>query len=221
MGWYSVYAKGQHGYPQPEDEYLSRTYANACLRCGVHDQQVASFHVRKPNLAPHSHFAQLNWCFDTFFVSTEVADAAREEGIRGVRFMPVLEHRSGNELTGRVQLGVEVVVACAETTRLPLITCRPNNEESKWSLPGEKRYLPSTPFCGSVKHHPPTTPVIDPAAVPVGVDIFQTDEWFGSGGSAFRLTICSERFTEFVARHQFRGLSFNSVRTWGYSRRDA
>jgi len=50
-------------------------------------------------------------------------------------------------------------------------------------------------------------------------DVFQTAEWFGSGGAADRLTLCSERFAELVSSSGWRGLEFRSVQANGWSER--
>jgi len=83
---------------------------------------------------------------------------------------------------------IGTVVACAETSRLPTVTCQPKNEESAFESfgGGEKRYPPTAPYCGRVKHHPPTTLGINATAMFDAPDLVLTAEWFGSGGSAFR-----------------------------------
>jgi hypothetical protein len=99
------------------------------------------------------------------------------------------------------------------------VTCVPNNEESQWNSPGVKRYPSETPFCGQIKSHLPTEVVLNHSDLSIAPDLFQSQEWFGSGGGAFRLTICSERFRDFVIRHKLRGVGFNSVQLTGHSHR--
>lgn len=218
--WFSIYSLGHHGYPEPGVEHITRTYADACPRCGTHGAQVAPFRVKAARRARHSDFLQLNWCFDAFFVRTEVAEAIREEGLGGVGYESIVEHRSGTKLLDRVQLTFDVVESCVETSRLPAVTCRPNNEESFLALHGEPWFPSTTPYCGSVKHHPPNSVAVHPEAIPRALDVFQTAEWFGSGGAAFRLTLCSQRFVEFVEERRLRGIGFRPVTVSGYSLRD-
>ncbi|HEU5182297.1 MAG TPA: hypothetical protein VFW45_16040, partial [Candidatus Polarisedimenticolia bacterium] len=186
--WYLVWARGHHGFPQPEDGYSVCTYRNWCARCGQHDEQIAPFRVRRA-LAGHSHFLQLNWQFDVFFVSSEVGARIVSEGISGVDLGPVLEHKSSREMPERQQLMIRTIAACAETSKLPRVTCQPKNEESAYDAfgIGEKRYPTTAPYCGRVKHHAPTTLAVDPIALFDAPDLVLTAEWFGSGGSAFRL----------------------------------
>jgi hypothetical protein len=218
MTFLQVLAQGHHGYPQPENDYYNFVYATFCLRCGVHGSQRAPFRVRRGRLAPHSSFAQMNWIFDAFFVHAEVAMELAGSGIYGVSFGPVLDHRTGDELQDRRQLLTSAVISCVETSRLPAVTCRPDNEESKWNIvAGRTRYNESTPYCNNLKHHAPTSVPIRIDAIGNAPDLFQTAEWFGSGGEAHRLTLCSERFAELVTSRGWRGLEFRNVQDGGRS----
>ena len=220
MIFLQVFAKGHHGYPQPEDEYYKVVYPNFCLRCGMHGQQAAPFRLKRTDGAPHSSFVQINWVFDAFFVHQEVARELASAGISGVSFGPVLNHRTGGELDNRVQLMISRTINCAETSRLPAATCEPDNEEHKVKfLGGRSRYNTLTPYCGGVKYHQPTSLAIKSDALDNAPDVFQTAEWFGSGGAADRLTLCSERFAELVSSSGWRGLEFRSVQANGWSER--
>ncbi len=215
-----VGARGHHGYPQPEDDYLTTVYSTCCLRCGIHGPQIAPFRFKRSAVAAHSSFLQLNWVFDAFFVRKEVALGITEAGITGISYSPALDHRTGEELADRVQL-LMPTIACAETSQLPVVTCRANNEESKWSMDtGEKRYSPETPYCGRVKHHAPSSLAVHPDALKNAPDLFQTEEWFGSGGEAHRLTVGSARFVNLVRDLKWRGLQFRRVLQEGFSERN-
>lgn len=219
--FFEVLASGHHGYPQPEDDYRS-VYENACPRCGIHGQQIRPFRIHKPGLAQHSAFLQLNWVFDAFFVHREVADTLSRASLTGIAFGPVVDHRSGDEVNDRVQLLIDTAVSCAETTRLFAMTCRPDNEETirlRDTFPTWKanfvKFPPET-FCGRTKHHRPSSVGIGtlPGDIP---DVFQTEEWFGSGALAFRLTVASERFAEFVQKQNWRGVEFRKIEQGGLS----
>lgn len=207
-----VVAQGHHGYPQPEHDYFRLAYDSFCLRCGIHGAQRAPFRLKQVQRAPHSDFVQLNWIFDALFVRPEVAAELSASGMSGISFGPVLDHRSGNELPDRQQLLGDTVISCAETAGLPTVTCRADNEESQWKLTaGRTRYDDSTPYCGGIKYHPPVSLALKPDALASPPDLFQTAEWFGSGGAAHRLMLCSARFAELVTSRGWRGLEFRSV----------
>ena len=222
MPFFEVNAQGHHGYPQPEDEYYRLVYSNFCPRCGISDQQIAPFRMKRSQRAQHSDFLQLNWVFDALFVTPGVAADLGISTLTGIAFGPVLDHRTGDKLGERVQLLIPTVIRCAQTSQLPTVTCRPNNEEAavfKSFTAGEKRYTPETPFCGRVKYYPPTSLAISLEGSGDTPDLFQTAEWFGSGGSARRLTLASERFVALVRQHGWRGLTFGRVREIGISER--
>jgi len=214
-----MHANGHHGYPQPEDTWELDCFKSACVRCGLRGNQSTPLRIRQPK-APHSHVIQLNWLFDVFLFKPDVLDFLLDSGLFGMSSMNILNHKSRNIIDDRVQLYVHNSISCVETSLLPKVTCRPNNEESKFTLLGPKKYPPSTPFCGSVKSHPPTKIVLNLEALHDAPDIFLSEEWFGSGGQAFRLTICSERFVTIFSEQRFRGVSFEPVFFDGVSMRE-
>jgi len=138
--WFVVYAQGHHGYPQPENEsWEALVYEAGCLRCGVHGPQRAGFRLRRSNRAPHSHFRQINWVFDAWFVRPAVEAALRAANLSGLVFRDAIDHESGAPLEETRQLVVSTILDGADTTRLQSVTCRPNNEEGS-PLGGPMRY---------------------------------------------------------------------------------
>jgi hypothetical protein len=200
-------ASGHHGYPQPEDGYKDGLYADVCHHCGIHGEQSASFRMRDEPKTRHSQFLQLNWVFDAFFVRPDVAMDCASAGLSGFDFAPVLRDSTGIPLSSVVQLRIATVLPGALVNRLPPVTCRPHNEEGRAPDPP----FVKGPYCNRVKHHPPTTLGLSSTALSGPPDIFQTVEWFGSGGRAWRATIVSERFAKLIAVRRWRGVSFKDV----------
>jgi hypothetical protein len=245
--WFSVGTRGHSGYPQPEKnfQYLKMVYEGACMRCGIFDRQVAPFRFKKSGRASPSGFTQLNWVDDAFFVPPSFAEEILKAGISGVSFRPAVFHRSNVDCPDRVQMVIPTLIACAETSRLPTVTCKAENEEvvslraffAKWdavhyggkppALSPEaeerirkvKEQIAAIPYCGRVKFHPPTALALRPDNLKDAPDLFQTAEWFGSGGSASRLTLASERFVGFVKQSRWKGLVFQSASQSGWSER--
>jgi len=245
--WFRVGGRGHSGYPQPENnfQYLKIVYEGVCMRCGIFDRQVAPFRFKKSGRASPSGFTQLNWVDDAFFVPPSLRDQILEDGITGVSFRPAVFHRADVICPDRVQMVVPTIIACAETSRLPTVTCKPENEEvvalralfAKWDakLYGgkrpalspeaeekiriEKQRIAAIPYCGRIKFHPPTALVLTPEKLEDAPDLFQTAEWFGSGGSAYRLTLASERFVNLVRERRWKGLVFQRTRQSGFSER--
>ena len=245
--WFTVGARGHSGYPQPEKnfQYLKMVYEGACMRCGIFDRQVAPFRFKKSGRASPSGFTQLNWVHDAFFVPPSFAEEILKAGISGVSFRPAVFHRSNVDCPDRVQMVIPTLIACAETSRLPTVTCKPENEEkirlramfAKWDAVHyggkppelspeaevrtrrEKERIAAIPYCGRVKFHPPTALALKSDKLKDPPDLFQTAEWFGSGGSAFRLTVASERFVSLVKELRWKGLVFQSASQSGWSER--
>jgi len=219
VNWYQMFAKGHHGYPQPEDSYDLELYESVCQHCGIHGPQANPIRLRITSKAPHSGFIQPNWVFDLFLIRSEIEPLLLKEGFNSISFEPVIEHRSNAVSENLRQLCIRKIIPSAEVSLLPKVTCIPNNEESRFDLPGTKRYPPETPFCRQIKSHPPTSLVLNHPDLSCAPDLFQTEEWFGSGGSAFRLTICSERFRNFVIQNKLRGIGFDIIQLTGHSLR--
>jgi hypothetical protein len=104
MTIFEVSAQGNHGYPQPEDGYRELVYSDFCPRCGIHGSQIAPFRLDRHQRGQHSTFLQLNWVFDAFFTHPDVAADLVNAGVTGITFRPVLDGRTGNESSDRVQL---------------------------------------------------------------------------------------------------------------------
>lgn len=210
--WFIVGAKGHHGYPQPENSWDSHTYDEICKSCGVYGSQVAPYRFRRSNRRTNSHFLQLNWIFDAWFVRPEVETVLRRSGLSGMDFGPALDHKSGLPLDNLRQLVVTGRVENIEISKLSTVTCMPRNEEA------ETYPQPHTgPFCGTVKYHPPTHVVIPAQALSGVADLALTSAWFGSGGCAYHYTVASQRFAELVRENRWRGLDFSAISHAGHS----
>jgi hypothetical protein len=213
-----VYAKGHHGYPYPDIGYGEHAYENWCHHCGIHGAQHADFRVRGIG-APHSAFVQLNWAFDTWFVRNDIAIELLTSGLTGFSFRTIIDAKSGQVVDSHRQLIIDTIVESIDTAALPTVTCRKDNEESQFRLPGmtiaEER---GSPYCGQLKHHPPTVVGLS-GDLTTTRDVFQSTEWFGSGGSAFRMTIASRRFVDFIRTKRWRGLECKVAVVGGKSSR--
>jgi hypothetical protein len=227
--WFSIGARGNSGYPQPEKnfQYLKMVYTGTCMRCGIFDRQIAPFRFKKSGRASPSGFTQLNWVHDAFFVPPSLAEEITKAGITGVSFRPAVFHRASVVCPDRMQMVVFSIISCVEISRLPTVTCRPENEEAvslramfaKWDELHKQVRIAAIPYCGRVKFHPPTKLALIPDKLKDAPDLFQTAEWFGSGGNAFRLTLASERFVKLVRERRWKSLAFHSASQRGWSER--
>lgn len=68
-----------------------------------------------------------------------------------------------------------------------------------------------------MKFHPPLSVSVRAETLHETPDVFQTEEWFGSGGEAHRLTICTERLAELVTSRGWPGIEFRKLHEDGYS----
>jgi len=181
----------QHGYPQPDDDfgYLTATYdlTDYCAECGVGKRQIAPFRMKGEPKWGKRHILQLNWVFDEFFVLPEVWERAFQPFGAGCR--PVVDHRSGQELQTVVQ--IDITATAASTLQIA------ENQPSEVCASCDRRkYLPISkgPFPSLVEE--PTEPML------------KTQEYFGSGASAWRAVIVSSALFQVVKEHKVKGVDF-------------
>jgi hypothetical protein len=214
--WLRIGPTRHRGYPQPEDDYQYQIYDpdGYCDRCGIRTTQRAPFRFKSEPKGRDS-FLQLNWVFDEFFVRPEVRELFAGAGVTGVGYGPCIHHSSGRRLESLSQLFVLTVLPPGlVTTELSTVTCKPNNEEGPAkSYGGRLRYSHDYPYCGRVKYHWPLLGQTTYAAETFrdAPDIVKSHEWFGSGGSASREVLISQKVGRLIIDHKLRGLSFVPV----------
>ena len=181
-------------YPQPQDGfgYLEMTYdtRDHCDQCGMGGVQKAPFRVlRQPAWGKHD-ILQLNWVFDEYFVTRRAYHEVFEP--LGIGNREVVKHRDGSVVDDILQFRIDTV------SRVPLnLDGFPSEVCSKC---GRRKYLlvsrgPLPPFAG----------------YPGDVPILKTQEYFGSGGSAFREGVVSNRLYSAMVRYGVKGVSYYPI----------
>lgn len=216
MLWYQIDATGHFGYPQPENTYALKTYDDEyCDRCAIGGNQRIPFRMKSEPKARHSQFLKLNWVYDELFVRPEVREKFEELEMTGIRFEPVVHHKTDRFLETIQQLRVLCTLpAGLVIDGLQRVTCKPDNEEGPpWYGGGQPRYAPDYPYCGRVKY---LLPESQPLRFNRNVfsnahDIVKSYEWFGSGGAASRAILASERVVSTIRQNGWRGIKWSAV----------
>jgi len=218
MNWYSLNATGHFGFPQPEGKWASAVFGSTyCERCGARDGQCAPFRLRSEPNAWHSQFVQLNWVFDELFVRSAAREGLTAAGLTGFEFRPVILH-SKNRPSAQVEQMqiIGVLPEALQPKELATVTCKERNEE--WESTARRGTPPLSrserpQHCGRVKYHLMHRGPLrfDRAALTAAPDVVKSHEWFGSGASAFRLMLVSQRFRQVVQQARWRGLCFEPV----------
>jgi len=217
MLWYLAFT-GQSGYPQPEDRYLEETYdlGAGCPTCQVGKKLKRAFRFKSEPKAGHSQFLGLNWVFDEVFVRDGVKNVFEEEGITGVEFARPVRHKTGEPLETVYHMRVGTVFPPAlRADGLNTEKCEmPTDPATIRFLTANGSKLVKGPFCGAVKFNYPQGVQMRLAATPFAAapDIVRMNEWFGSGGSAGRPVLMSQRVKDLVERMKWKGLTFNPIR---------
>ena len=188
----ALFAIGNHGYPQPEDDfgYQKITYddSNYCKKCQCGLVQKAPFKLRgEPKWGKRSGFLQLNWVWDEYFVHPTIwAEHLKPLGVNCREVHSV----KGTKLETVVQLDIPEVDIAHRMEGQPSKQCE---------------------ACGVVKYK------INPGFFPpleceCDLPIFKTTDYRG-GGAATKPVIISQIVCAAIRRNELRGLGFTPLAT--------
>jgi hypothetical protein len=190
--WVALRGLSPFGYPQPEEtfDYIYDVYETSryCEPCGIIDgPQENSFRIRSDRTKLLAF--QLEWTYDEIFVERALYQDLFK-GL-GVGSRPAIIHRSGKESERFVQLDLEVYDRELEM----------NNFEFELCL-----------VCHRKKYRRMLVDFLPPFPVSPTRAIFQGREFFGSGGSAFRLIYLTQELRrDLMDRKIARGHQFEPV----------
>jgi hypothetical protein len=192
--WLRLIPIFEHGYPQPEDTWVTNpiNYADHCPECGTF-RQVSSFRLKtEPNLGKHD-FMTLIWGSALFCIPKVL-----------------------KELEAHHMQGYEVWRAIIHQTDLP------SQKVSQLFIPtiakpglvrvdDLKREYCST--CHTLKYYPHMKGVmyLKREAVAPGVDFLLSYEWFGDGHVAYREILVSNRVARLILEKGWQGVALKVV----------
>lgn len=180
-------AKWCNGYPQPQQDfiYLNTTYeypSEACKNCNIGKVQKESFRVAKaPNWGNKKIF-HLYWVYDAFFVPLTVYETVFKK--YNILSKPVFLYKTGQFLKDTVQLVLPI-------TESDLMLDSFDYEIDK--VCGKKKYAPY--FKGFFPNF---------KSIPKGLHMWQSKEWFGSGGESFRRTFITQELRQELVGNKFK-----------------
>jgi hypothetical protein len=192
--WIRLIPSFEQGYPQPEKTWVTNpiNYESHCQECGTF-RQTASFRLKKePNLGKKD-FMSLYWTY-ALFCTPRVLSELETHRIRGYEVWNAIIH-STNALSQKVsQLFISTVAkpGLVRVDDLGSKTC---------------------PSCNATRHYPHMRGVmyLKRGALTPSVDIMQTYEWFGSGHSAYREILVSNRLARIILDEGWKGIALKVV----------
>lgn len=180
-----------HGYPQPDDDfgYLSASFdlSEYCEKCGIGKRQIAPIQIKHEPKWGRNNILQLHWLYDEFFVLPDVWESVFQTS--GVGCLPVIQFKSGQVLQTVLQLDLKVT----EKSGLQLSKDQPC--ETCVSC-GRTKYLPICRSLFPTLTEPPADPIL------------KTQEYFGSGASAWKAIIVSTQLYQKIRDHKLNGVRF-------------
>lgn len=217
--WYHI-TTGSFGYPQPEKdfEYINVTYdtSKACSTCNIGLEQKSEFRLKNKPKVKNSHFLGLNWVFDQVFVKQEVKDIFEKENITGLEFSLPLINKTGLPIIELYQLRVDNLLSEGLiTNNLKSEVCEISKDKSVLKfLMANKSKLTKGPFCGKTKYNFPQGEnciKIKAEELENKTDFLRLDYYFGSGSSANKPIIISEKVKQIIDREKWRGIFLEQI----------
>jgi len=171
--WLALAPEWHCGYPQPDEDkfgYLNATYdlKNFCAACGIGLEQKAPFQMKAEPRWGRRNITQLNWVFDEYFLTTALWQAVFAPA--QIPSRPVL-NMHGEVMRTVVQLVVETR-AVIDTEGLLGQPCR---------------------MCGAIKYPPVARGFFPRLKGEPSSSVARTNIYFGSGASANRVVLVSQR----------------------------
>lgn len=186
----NMVASWHHGFPMPDldDGYLECTYdtANMCRECGIGAFQKSPFRMRGEPKWGSRDILQLNWVFDAFFVTPNAYDDVFLPF--GIRCSNVLDYKSGHPLQSVVQIVID------------------DKADGRLAMDDSCKHVCAK--CGQSKFRPQDSGFFPRLSGGRSSCIFKTQEYFGSGRSAWNATIVSAKLYKAIAQSALKGVSF-------------
>jgi len=192
--WLRVIPWFEHGYPQPEDTWVTSpiNYAEVCSECGTY-RQVSNYRIKaEPRLGKHD-FMNLTWCYDLFCTPAVLSDL-RDHHIFGYEVWDAILHKTNLPAQTISQLYIPAI-AGPGLTRVDDLTQK------------------QCPKCHIAKYFPHMKGILyfQRQAVVPGVDIMLSYEWFGDGHAAYREIIISNRLARLILEKKWKGVKLKVV----------
>lgn len=214
--WFWI-SSGQFGYPQPEDNYFELTYAakDVCLQCQIGKKQINPFRLRAEPKAKHSKFLGLNRVFDEIFIQEQAIQKFTENKISGLHFSHPVLNKTKLPLESLQQMHIDTILQPGLLTEnLEFEICQKPTDKNQIEFIEKQNigYLDKI-FCGQKKYNFPKK-----GTMTFKKDIFENQpdfvkpfEWFGSGGSATRPILVSQKVRQLIIKSKLRGASFTPI----------
>ena len=185
--WLRLMVVFERGYPQPEATWRKLTYEGGCPKCGVGVRQKAPFQIKAEPKLGKKDFVGLYWTWTTF-ATPRVFEAFAGERFTGYERWPVIIRRTGEPAKSVAQLLVMGETAPGLVTEdLQTETC---------------------PSCGQVKFNAVKRGSIRYRgdALPEGIDLVLSHEWWGSGAFAYQEVFVSKRAAHLMVERGWQGV---------------
>jgi hypothetical protein len=191
--WLRLVPTFEQGYPQPKNTWVDElpTYENICRQCGTYDQK-SSFILKDEPYLHNKQFMVLIWTY-AIFCDNSVFDEFEAHSFYGYRAWDAIVQKTGLSSQKIHQLFIpQIAEPGLVDVGLRYQTC---------STCGKRKYYPHVRGVMSINRG-----AIDPK-----LDFSLTNEWFGSGGFAYREILVSNRVASLIIEKKWQGARLKVV----------
>jgi hypothetical protein len=205
--WYKIFALPSR-YPLPDDDfgYIKLTFDlnNWCPYCNVGKIQNNPYRLKQPK-QKSAQFWGLFW-EEALFCGEAIKNIFEKENIQGIHFIQPV-NKKNIPFEGYYQIMIETTLDKGfYPDNTEVVFCNEKNYH-------KKDYELETEHCGRIKyeHIHRGGYTFEKNIFSSKFDFYLSNEWFGSGGEAYRLSIISKKVYEIIIKHKLKGLNIEPI----------
>jgi len=191
--WVRLVPNFEQGYPQPKQIWFKSrpNYENFCQHCGTY-RQVGSYRIRSEPQMKNNQFVSLIGTYAVFCTHT-VLDEFKSHNFHDYLVWEVILHSTNLPSRDVKQIYIPKI--------------------SRPGLVGDDLSFTTCPSCKEKKYSPHMRGImsIKRDSLDSKADFCYTDEWFGSGGQAYREILISNRVARLITERKWRGVQLKVV----------
>ena len=192
--WVRLISMFEQGYPQPKGNwpFTQNSLENVCPKCGIYEQKNPLRLYKEPNLGRKSFMSLIG--VGELFATSLVFSTLDKEDITGFEKWNAIIHKTKkpSEIVHQLYIPGIAEPGIVGTEKMRQVSC---------------------PVCGTIKYFPHEKGImrINRKALKQNIDFFRTYEWFGSGVTAFREVIVSNKVANLILDHGWVGIRMKVV----------
>jgi hypothetical protein len=190
--WVRLAPTYEHGYPLPKDWSVNPINYSECSTCGKFNQNDPFRMANEPKMGKNNFFC-LYWTY-TLFADNQVFDELENNKLVGFSRLDLIidKNNKPSNKVSQVKFLSTAKAGISQLDNLDPLLC----SECK-----TKKYSPHKRGLMKIKK----------SSLEKGIDIMESTEWFGSGHSAYREIIISNKLAKIILVNNWKGVRMKAI----------